>query len=70
MSNTKRFYFPEIYAELPILDLDGSTCPICEMKCLTLAGLSKHMNSKHVDACQICGADPMTANCNNAGCDV
>lgn len=24
----------------------------------------------HLDACSLCGAMPMSVNCNNAGCDV
>lgn len=32
-----------------VKDLDGTTCPECQMQCKTLAGLSKHMNSKHTE---------------------
>lgn len=33
-------------------------------------GLKSKRRPKFVDKCDICGSEPMTANCNNAGCDL
>ena len=36
---------PSYYSE--VVEINGTTCPTCSLTTKTLAGLSKHMNSKH-----------------------
>lgn len=38
---------PSYYSE--VTNIKGTTCPVCKLTTKTLAGLSKHLNSKHLN---------------------
>lgn len=56
----------------PVLTIQGSTLPISEPTGKTQPTTDRRRQDatrERAMKCDICGADPMTANCNQANCD-